>query len=153
MSRRSSVIFAAILCLVSAWGALFAGWILGFDWAVATPAWFVLSLLIAAGVLAAVSRRTARTRWGIGVTIVLTGASLASVQIAKRNPSDLEGKWWRTEAQAIATTLLAVGEEIARLESVADAAGERVSAHLRDISAGDGRWPLRDRYEDRKSVV
>jgi PAS domain S-box-containing protein len=131
-----------------AWGTLFAGWILGFDWAAATPTWAVVILLLAAGALAAVSGRSKRTRWGIEVTILLTAAALASARVSTRDPGGLEQSWWRSESRNIASTLLAVGEEIARLEAISTSAGERIASYFRSAGIDEGGGAtLRDRYD------
>ena len=141
------VVFAAVACLVAAWSVLFAGQILEFGWAAAVPVWVVLVFLFVSGVLTAVSRRSVRTRWGIAIAILLTTAGLASVQISNRDAADLESAWRRSETRGIATTLLAVGEEIARIEAISTAAGEQIKSFFHDRGFDDDGNPLRDRFE------
>jgi PAS domain S-box-containing protein len=146
-SRSYKVVFAAVVCLVVAWSVLFAGNILGFESASEVPAWVILALLAASGVLAAWSRRSTRTRIGVGLAIVLTAAGLASVHVSRRDAAGLEQRWWRDESGAITTTLLAAGQEIARLESISESAGERATAYVRQRDfRGDGD-PLSDRLD------
>jgi PAS domain S-box-containing protein len=140
------VVFAAVVCLVAAWGVLFAGQIFEFGWAAAVPVWVVLVFLFVSGVLTAVSRRSVRTQWGIAIAILLTTAGLASVQISNRDAADLESAWWRSESRGIASTLLAVGEQIARLEAISTTAGQQITAFSNDRGVDDDGSPLSDRF-------
>lgn len=145
--RSYKVVFTAVFCLVTAWSVFFAGHILGFGWAAAVPVWTVLLLLLASGALTIVSRRSLRTRSGIGLAIVLTGAGLVSVEISRQDAADLEQTWRRDESHKLASTLLAVGEEIARLESISALAGEGVTSFVGDRGFGDDGEPSIDRFE------
>jgi PAS domain S-box-containing protein len=126
---------------------LFAGWILGAQDFQSVPAWVVIGLLVAAGTLAAMSGRSARTRWGVALAILLTAAGLTSVQVSRRDTSALEASWWSSEALGLANTLLALGEEISRLEGISSSAGETVADWYSDGGFDESGKPLRGRFE------
>ena len=147
MGNRSLVIFAAVICLTAGWGLLFAGWILGIGALQIVSPWAVLVLLVAGGFLTFVSRRSARTRWGLLFAILLTAASLVSVRISQRDTAALESSWWPGEARNLAGTLLSVGEEFARLEEISASIGRLAAQWFEDGGLDESGRSVNDRVE------
>jgi PAS domain S-box-containing protein len=146
MSGRSLKIIGAVSCLLAAWGILFTGVILAVDRIRNMPEWVTLAVLIAAGGLVFVSGRSARTRWGLMLAAVSTGAALACVWLAGRDLSPVEAKWRRDESKRLAETLLAVGKQVAKLESISSSVGDQIGRYLRTSVGEEGLGGV-DRYQ------
>jgi PAS domain S-box-containing protein len=147
MRDKWYVIFAAVACLTAGWGILFAGRILGIGFFQSVPTWVAGVLLLASVALSFLSGRSARTRWGVALAAALAAAALASVGVSKRDTTALESSWWSGESSALANTLLAVGQDISRLEDLSSTAGRHVAQWYEQGGFDSDGRPMRSRFE------
>jgi PAS domain S-box-containing protein len=141
------LIYAGIVCLVCAWGLLFAGFLQEIDRARAMPTWVYAVLLLVAGAATAASGRSPRTRRGLLVAVVLTAAALISVNVSRRDTAGLEDSWWQSESAQLTSALFAAGQEISRLETVSKTVGDRVTEFLVDGDFDENGRTRHSRYE------
>ncbi|HET6349090.1 MAG TPA: hypothetical protein VFH88_08405 [Candidatus Krumholzibacteria bacterium] len=130
MPNRRLMILLSTVALAVAWTWLLVRDVSAARWAAAYPVWPVAVLLAVALALSLGDRRSLSSRIGLWSAVVLTGAAFACLHLAPSNSLEARRDWWRDSTQRIANTMRAVGNEVANLETVAGAIGERTRTYV-----------------------
>ena len=122
--------------LALALGVLFVHDLATASWAQRLPAWSAGALLALAALAAFVSRPHSTRRAGLWVAIALASASFALLHLVPAESPTHAEEWRRDASRRLAETLNAVGDEVARLESVSSGLAVRVREYVASTPAG-----------------
>lgn len=125
------LVIAAALVVI-AWVVPFLAHLFGIDVLTRVPLWALLTVLLAAAALLLTVRGRTRPRLGLALAILVVTVSVVALRSTSQNRDERERAWRRSSSQHLASTLLAVGEEVARLEALSSSIGARVAARIRD---------------------
>ncbi len=123
------MIVLSTVCLAVAWTWLLVRDVIAAPRTATLPSWPAAVLLVAAAV-AIFAARSLRPRAGLVTAIALASLAFLLFHLWPSGDPSMRRGWWRDSANRVATTLRAVGDEVAGLEGVSVKLGSRVRTFL-----------------------
>ncbi len=132
--RRGHKFWAALICLLAAWGLLFLDQIVALSALSQIPFTVVLVMLFGCGALIATSGVAGRTRAVFAVAIVLLASAIVARELARDDGESAQSNWRSDAGKQIALALHETGDEVSRLQGISASIGDRVRSF---VVAGD----------------